>query len=113
MKRRCSMLAFAVALIVTATVGDVSSGVAVAQGQEKDEPRCVVAGEVRTPGVYPLAQGATVRQQLANAGGVTARAATNRITIIRMVDGKSVQVSAGLEDQVLHMDTVVVPARLF
>jgi protein involved in polysaccharide export with SLBB domain len=53
----------------------------------------------------------TVRQALALAGGQTARAATNRIEILRTVNGKEVKVKAKLSDLVQPGDTINVPSK--
>lgn len=73
-----------------------------------------VFGQVRNPGAYPLRQrNTTVLQALSLAGGVTDRASTNRIQIVRIVDGKKVELRAGLTDFVLPRDTIVVRERFF
>jgi polysaccharide biosynthesis/export protein len=72
-----------------------------------------VLGQVRNPGRYSLAQGATVLQVLSLAGGATDRGATNRIRITREVNGRRVERGVGLTDPVLPNDTIVVPERFF
>jgi polysaccharide biosynthesis/export protein len=72
-----------------------------------------VTGQVRSPGAYGLAKGTSVLQALAQAGGATDRGSTGRITIVRKVDGKTVELKARLHDQVQPGDTVVVGRRLF
>jgi polysaccharide export outer membrane protein len=73
-----------------------------------------VFGQVRNPGAYPLRQkNTTVLQALSLAGGVTDRGATGRIQIIRIVDGKKLELRAELTDFVLPRDTIIVPERFF
>jgi polysaccharide biosynthesis/export protein len=72
-----------------------------------------VFGQVRNPGSYALRSDTTVLQALSLAGGVTDRGATNRIRIIRMVDGKQREVKASLDDLMRAGDTLVVPERFF
>lgn len=73
-----------------------------------------VFGQVKSPGAYPLRQKTTsVLQALALAGGVTDRGSTNRIQIVRTVDGKKEEIRAQLSDIVLPRDTIVVPERFF
>lgn len=72
-----------------------------------------VVGEVRSPGAFPIAEGMTVRQALALAGGATERAALNRLRIERIVNGKPVQIRPELADTMQSGDTVVVPLRFF
>ena len=69
---------------------------------------------MRTPGAYPLTQkDTTVLQALSLAGGVTDRGATGRIKIVRMVNGKKVELKAKLDDIVKPLDTIMVPERFF
>lgn len=70
-----------------------------------------VTGHVRSPNSYVLTEGLTVLQALALAGGVTERAAKNRISVQRVVDGKKVEIRVKDTDLVLPNDTIIVPAR--
>lgn len=72
-----------------------------------------VFGQVRSPGSYIIQRETTVLQALSLAGGVTDRGATGRIRIVRMVDGKKIEVKATLSDPVKPGDTVIVPERFF
>ena len=73
-----------------------------------------VFGQVRSPGAYPLRQkNTTVLQALSLAGGTTDRGATGRIQIVRIVDGKKVELRAALTDFVEPRDTIIVPERFF
>jgi polysaccharide biosynthesis/export protein len=72
-----------------------------------------VFGQVRTPGAYPIQKDTTVLQALSLAGGVTDRGATGRIKIVRMIDGKRVELKAKLDDIVRPLDTIMVPERFF
>lgn len=73
-----------------------------------------VFGQVKNPGAYPI-QGrqTTVLQALSLAGGVTERGATGRIKIVRMVNGKKVEIKAKLDELVRPLDTIMVPERFF
>ena len=70
-----------------------------------------VIGEVKASGSYVLDGTLTVRQAIALAGGPTPRAATNRIEILRTIDGKETKVKAKLSDLVQPGDTINVPAK--
>jgi polysaccharide export outer membrane protein len=70
-----------------------------------------IVGQVRSPGSYVLEGPLTVRQALALAGGPTDRAATNRIKILRTVDGKEQGIPAKLSDLVHPGDTINVPPK--
>lgn len=47
----------------------------------------VVSGEIGAPGIYPYSNNLTLVQGIAMAGGLTASAAKDRVTISRNVDG--------------------------
>lgn len=72
-----------------------------------------VFGQVGNPGSYPIQKDTTVLQALSLAGGVTEFGATNRINIVRLVDGEQVEVRVKLNDLVLPGDTIMVPERFF
>ncbi len=72
-----------------------------------------VFGQVRNPGAYPIKPGMTVLQALSLAGGVSEFGASNRIKIIRLVDGQEREFKAKLRDQVQAGDTITVPERFF
>ncbi len=97
--------------------GDLSQNVALRNGDTIFVLRAenvYVFGQVRNPGAYPLREkNTTVLQALSLAGGVTDRASTGRIQIIRIVDGKKVERRVELTDFVGPRDTIVVPQRFF
>ncbi|MET0163792.1 MAG: polysaccharide biosynthesis/export family protein [Vicinamibacterales bacterium] len=73
-----------------------------------------VFGQVKNPGAYPLRQkNTTVLQALSLAGGVTDRGSTGRIQIVRIVNGKKLELRAALTDFVEPRDTIVIPERFF
>lgn len=73
-----------------------------------------VFGQVKSPGAYPLqGRDRTVLQALSLAGGVTDRGSTNRIQIIRIVNGEKREIKAKLTDLVIPGDTIVVKERFF
>jgi polysaccharide export outer membrane protein len=97
--------------------GDVSQNVQLASGDTVFVLRAesvYVFGQVKNPGAYPLRQRqTTVLQALSLAGGVTDRGSTNRVQIVRLVDGRKREIRAELSDFVLPRDTIVVPERFF
>jgi polysaccharide export outer membrane protein len=97
--------------------GQLSQNVALQDGDTVFIPRAetiYVFGQVRSPGAYPLkTKDTTVLQALSLAGGVTDRGSTSRIKIVRIVDGKKVEVDAKLGDTVKPGDTVIVRERFF
>jgi len=78
-----------------------------------DRNRIYVTGQVKAPGAYSVPEGTTVLQAISLAGSFTEGAATNRIQIQRIVDGKSKSINAKLEDIVQPGDTINVRERLF
>jgi polysaccharide export outer membrane protein len=97
--------------------GDLNQNVALRNGDTVFVLRAenvYVFGQVRSPGAYPLRQkNTTVLQALSLAGGVTDRGSTGRIQIIRIVNGKKMELRAALTDFVEPRDTIVVPERFF
>jgi len=97
--------------------GQLSQNIALQDGDTIFVPRAetiYVFGQVKSPGAYPL-RGAdtTVLQALSLAGGVTDRGSTNRIKIVRIVDGKKVELKVKLGDPVKPGDTIIVQERFF
>ena len=97
--------------------GALSQNVALKDGDTIFVPRAesvYVFGQVKNPGAYPIQQRqTTVLQALSLAGGVNERGATGRIKIVRMVNGKKVELKAKLDDIVRPFDTIMVPERFF
>ena len=78
-----------------------------------DATRVFVTGQVRNSGAYSIADGTTVLQALALAGGPTEHAALGRIRIMRVEKGKQVTIKAKLTDVLRPGDTLMVPERFF
>ena len=75
--------------------------------------RYYVSGFVKTPGSFVLRPGMTVRQAIAEAGGLTERGSTRGMKIIRKdKDGKEIEVDARMSDLVQPNDTIRVRQRL-
>jgi polysaccharide export outer membrane protein len=74
--------------------------------------RFYVTGFVRTPGAFALRPGLTVRQAIAEAGGITERGSTRGIKIIRKQKDKEVQLDADMSDLVQPNDTIRIRQRL-
>jgi polysaccharide export outer membrane protein len=72
-----------------------------------------VFGQVRSPGAYSIQKGTTVLQALSLAGGLTENGAINRIKVVRLVDGKKIELKVKLNDVVQPGDTLIVPERYF
>jgi polysaccharide export outer membrane protein len=75
--------------------------------------RYYVSGFVKTPGSFVLRPGMTVRQAVAEAGGLTERGSTRGMKIIRKdKDGKEVELDAQMSDLVRPNDTIRIRQRL-
>lgn len=84
--------------------------------------RVRVLGQVTKPGTYPFVEGMDVIEAVTTAGGFTAYANVNELTVTRVVDGQSVvyKVRAGAMSEgkekpfpLLPGDTIHVGERLF
>jgi polysaccharide biosynthesis/export protein len=97
--------------------GALSQNIALRDGDTIFVPRAesiYVFGQVKSPGAYALqSPDTTVLQALALAGGVTDRGATNRIKIVRVVNGEKQELKVKLGDRVLPGDTIIVPEKFF
>jgi polysaccharide export outer membrane protein len=72
-----------------------------------------VGGYVKTPSEISYVRGMTVLQAVMRAGGPTDRGSDKKLTIKRMVNGKSTDIKAIQTDIVQPGDTIVVGARTF
>jgi polysaccharide export outer membrane protein len=96
--------------------GTLSLNIPLVDGDTVTVPKAqsvFVAGQVKTPGAFPVDPGTTVLQALTLAGGLTDRGADSRIKILRTVKGKKIELKAKLTDIVLPGDTIVVPEKFF
>lgn len=75
--------------------------------------RFYISGFIKNPGSFVLDTGTTVAQAIILAGGLNDRGSDRRITIIRSEGGKSVEISAKLEDRVQPNDEIKVKSRFF
>ncbi len=75
--------------------------------------RVFVTGEVRNPGEIRWLDGMTVLQAISSAGGGSPTAAVNRTMIVRLKEGKEVQIKPSLSDAVLPNDIIKVPESYF
>ena len=94
--------------------GRPANNVALRDGDTIFVPRAetiFVVGQVNSPGEFPIRRATTVLQALALAGGVTEFGATNRIRVIRVMQGEPKEVKVKLNDLIQAGDTLVVPER--
>lgn len=75
--------------------------------------RFYISGFVRNPGFYVLDPGMTIDQAIAIAGGLSERGSDRRISVKRIINGKTAEVSVKLEDKVQSNDTINIPSRFF
>src|SRR2546428_6902186 len=97
--------------------GILSQNVVLRDGDTIVVPRAqsvYVFGQVKNPGAYSLQQAnTTVLQALSLAGGVTENGSTNRIKVVRIVNGDKKEIRVKLGDFVKPGDTVIVSERYF
>lgn len=96
--------------------GALSQGTTLRDGDTIFVPKAesvYVFGQVKNPGAFSMQRGTTVLQALSLAGGVTDRGATNRIRIIRIVDGVKKELKVQLSELVQPGDTIIVRERFF
>lgn len=72
-----------------------------------------ISGEVKTPGGYPFQPGLTLRSAVALAGGLTERASTKRISIIRDGDAARTPQPGSLDSPVMPGDTITIDQGFF
>jgi polysaccharide export outer membrane protein len=72
-----------------------------------------VLGEVAKPGKYPYEPGMTVLTAVAIAGGFNYRAQTDHVSILRKIDGRSVEGRAPRGTDVLPGDVITIFERYF
>ena len=97
--------------------GQLSQNMPLQDGDTVFVPRAetvYVFGQVKSPGAYPLKSlESTVLQALSLAGGITDRGSTGRIKIVRLVNGKKLELKVKLGDPVKPGDTIIVQERFF
>jgi polysaccharide export outer membrane protein len=71
-----------------------------------------VTGQVARPGAYRYEEGLTVFQALAAAGSITERG-SSRVKIVRLVEGRRVELKVKMTDLVQPEDEIRVPERFF
>lgn len=76
-------------------------------------PSFFVTGEVSKPGMYRLEKGTNVLKAISLAGGLTPKASSRRIKIVREKEGKKTEFKVDFDTLVQPSDTVVVPESYF
>ncbi len=76
------------------------------------DPRVSVS-EVKLPGGYPYQPGLTLDRAIALAGGLTERASTKRMTIVRGSEGSRAEEKATMDTQVRPGDTINIDEGFF
>lgn len=75
--------------------------------------RFYISGFIKNPGSFVLDTGTTVGQAIILAGGLNDRGSDRRLSIIRVVSGKTVEIPVKMEDAVLPNDEIKVKSRFF
>ena len=72
-----------------------------------------VTGQVNAPGTYNYERDMTLLRAISKASGVNEMGSDKRLKILRIVDGKRIEIKASLGDKVQPGDTIVVGTRWF
>jgi protein involved in polysaccharide export with SLBB domain len=72
-----------------------------------------ISGEVKLPGGYPYQPGLTLDRAIALAGGLTERASTKRMTIVRGSEGSRAEEKATMNTRVRPGDTINIDEGFF
>jgi len=72
-----------------------------------------VLGEVSKPGQYKLEKDTTVLKAITTAGGNTKKANLKKIIIVRVIEGKEMEIHVGLSQPVRPDDIIRVPESFF
>ncbi|MFI8480860.1 polysaccharide biosynthesis/export family protein [Pseudomonas sp. NPDC078700] len=72
-----------------------------------------ISGEVKKPGGYPYQPGLTLERAIALAGGLTERASTNRVTIMRGNGTARKAQKAELETEIIPGDSITIKQGFF
>ncbi len=72
-----------------------------------------ISGEVKLPGGYPYQPGLTLDRAIALAGGLTERASTKRMTIVRGSEGSRAEEKATMDTLVRPGDTINIDEGFF
>lgn len=72
-----------------------------------------ISGEVKSPGGYKYQPGLNLRRAIALAGGLTERASTNRITVVRDQDPNRKPERVALDAPVMPGDTINIDQGFF
>lgn len=75
--------------------------------------RFFISGLVKRPGSYKWSAGTTVSQAIVMVGGLTEGGNARRIRIGRVVNGKTVEISAQLDDKILPNDEIRIRRTMF
>lgn len=75
--------------------------------------RFYISGFVKNPGSFVLDTGTTISQAIILAGGLAERGTDRRIKVMRVINGKTVEVSVELDDKVRPNDEIKIAARFF
>jgi polysaccharide export outer membrane protein len=98
-----------------ALAGDPGNNLEIKSGDTIYVPNLAVyvSGEVKRPGRYPYEENMTVRMAVSTAEGLTDKASSRRIYIIRNQGGKKQEIKTDMDDLIRPEDTIVVPESFF
>jgi len=97
--------------------GDTSLDIALMDGDNVYIPKAgvfYITGEIKNPAAYKYEEGLTLIKAVTMAGGLTDKASSGRIRILRKVDRKEKVIqNAGMDEPVRPDDIIIVPESFF
>ena len=75
--------------------------------------RFYISGFVKNPGSFVLDTGTTISQAIIIAGGLAERGSDRRIKVMRLVGGRTIEISVELDDKVQPNDEIKIAPRFF
>ena len=105
----------------TIAIADIEQGtagvdVALQDGDIVNVPiakRFYISGFVVRPGAYKILTGMTVGQAIVLVGGLAVGGTDRRVRIVRVVNGKTIEMTAQLNDPILANDQIKVQHKMF
>ena len=105
----------------TIAIADIEQGtagvdVALQDGDIVNVPiakRFYISGFVVRPGAYKILTGMTVAQAIVLVGGLAAGGTDRRVRIVRVVNGKTIEMTAQPNDPILANDQIKVQRKMF
>ncbi len=96
-------------------LGKLSENIRLMEGDTVFVPKAekfYMTGQIKSPGAYTYERNLTILQAISLAGGLTDKGSNRRMKVIRFVNGKKIEESVSMTDQIQPGDTIVIAQRL-